>query len=124
MSGAPCSPHPDSPWSRPWPAPGTPAGPPTCTSRRSGPATRAFPGGRHTSRPTHREYLAELADDGRIALCGPLTSDTGGLLVFRAKDEAEVREMVDHDPYAEAGVLSHVRIEQWSPVLGCLAARL
>ncbi|MCC9310341.1 YciI family protein [Kitasatospora sp. RB6PN24] len=75
-------------------------------------------------RPTHREYLAGLAEAGRIVLCGPLTSDTGGLLIFRAEDEAEVRTMVDHDPYTTAGVLSRVRIEQWSPVLGYLAPRL
>ncbi len=75
-------------------------------------------------RPTHREYLAGLQQEGRLALCGPWTDDTGGLLVFRADHAAEVREMVDRDPYAEAEVLSNVRITQWSPVLGFLAEHL
>ncbi|MGA5817652.1 YciI family protein [Kitasatospora sp. NPDC094028] len=75
-------------------------------------------------RPEHREYLTRLQKDGKLVLSGPLTSDTGGLLVFRAEDEAEVRALVDGDPYGGAGVLGEVRIAQWNPVLGYLAEHL
>ena len=75
-------------------------------------------------RPTHREYLARLQKEGRLALCGPWTSDIGGLLVFRADHEAEAREMVEQDPYSKAAVLSDIRITQWNPVLGDLAEHL
>ncbi|GAA1953054.1 hypothetical protein GCM10009738_28260 [Kitasatospora viridis] len=57
-------------------------------------------------------------------LCGPLVRDTGGLLIFRAGSEAEVRGLVDGDPYAREGVLEHVRIEHWDPVLGSLVGHL
>lgn len=75
-------------------------------------------------RPTHREYLADLAERGSIALCGPLVSDTGGLLIFRAGSEAEVRELVDDDPYMREGVLDGVRVEEWDPVIGSLIGHL
>jgi uncharacterized protein len=75
-------------------------------------------------RATHREYLTGLQKEGKLALSGPLTSDTGGLLVFRADNEGEVREIVEHDPYTKADVISQVRIVEWSPVLGFLAEHL
>jgi uncharacterized protein YciI len=75
-------------------------------------------------RSPHREYLARLQQEGRLVLSGPWTSDTGGLLVFQAGDEAEVREIVKHDPYTDADVISQVRIMQWNPVLGFAADHL
>ncbi|MER7842516.1 YciI family protein [Kitasatospora sp. NPDC096077] len=75
-------------------------------------------------RPAHRAFLTELQVAGSLVLSGPFTSDTGGLLVFRADDEAELRRLLDRDPYHEAAVLGGVRIEEWSPVLGYLAEHL
>ena len=75
-------------------------------------------------RPAHREYLAALAEVGTLVLSGPLVRDTGGLLIFRARSEAEVWELVDRDPYSGADVLSRVRVERWNPVLGYLVQHL
>ncbi|WP_369182778.1 YciI family protein [Streptomyces sp. Y1] len=72
-------------------------------------------------RPRHRAYLTELQKNGKLVLSGPLTSDTGGLLIFRAADEPEVQQLVAGDPYSAAGVLGEVRIAQWNPILGYLA---
>ncbi|MFI6151475.1 YciI family protein [Kitasatospora sp. NPDC051170] len=81
--------------------------------------------GRHREvRPAHRDYLTSLQKEGKLVLSGPLTSDTGGLLIFRAEDEAAVRALVDADPYAEQGVLTETRIVQWNPLLGYLAEHL
>lgn len=75
-------------------------------------------------RSTHRAYLAGLQEQGRLALSGPWTDDTGGLLVFRVADEAAARKLVEHDPYSRADVISQVRITQWNPVLGYLTEHL
>jgi uncharacterized protein YciI len=69
-------------------------------------------------RPKHREYLAALQEKGQLLASGPWASDTGALLVYEAADEAELREILEHDPYTEADVVSRVRINEWTPVLG------
>lgn len=76
------------------------------------------------ARAAHREYLAALAKDGRLAAAGALTDDAGGLLLFRAEDEAEVREIVAHDPFTLSHALDQIRIETWNPVLGFLMDHL
>ncbi|MGC0419459.1 YciI family protein [Embleya sp. AB8] len=83
------------------------------------------PDNRHLDvRATHREYLARLGKEGRLALSGPWADDTGGLLVFRVDGEAEVREIVEQDPYRAADVLGRVRITRWNPAFGFLAEHL
>lgn len=76
------------------------------------------------ARTEHRAYLAGLVKEGRLALAGSLDSDTGGLLVYRAGTEAEVRELVAHDPFSLANALSQVRIRPWNPILGYLVDAL
>ncbi|MFJ9690777.1 YciI family protein [Kitasatospora sp. NPDC101183] len=78
----------------------------------------------HEVRPAHREYLTDLQKAGSLVLSGPLTSDTGGLLIFQAADEAEIRELLAADPYAHAQVLADTRVQEWNPLLGYLAEHL
>ncbi|MFE0461584.1 YciI family protein [Kitasatospora sp. NPDC058965] len=78
----------------------------------------------HEVRPGHRDFLAELQVAGRLVLAGPWADDRGSLLVLRAADEDEVREVLATDPYRAAGVLAEVRIRHWVPVLGSLAQQL
>lgn len=71
-------------------------------------------------RPAHREYLKGLLEKGTLLVSGPWTSDTGALLVYRTADEAELREILEHDPYSLAGdaVIAQMRITEWNPVMG------
>jgi uncharacterized protein YciI len=69
-------------------------------------------------RPKHREYLASLQEQGHLLASGPWTSDTGALIIYEAEDEPALREILEHDPYTEADVVSRVRITEWNPVLG------
>jgi uncharacterized protein len=71
-------------------------------------------------RAAHREYLAGLLEKGVLVVSGPWTSDTGALLIYRTADEAELREVIEHDPYSEAGdaVVAQMRITEWNPVIG------
>jgi uncharacterized protein len=75
---------------------------------------------RQKVRPAHREYLATLLEKGTLVVSGPWTSDTGALLIYRTTDEAEVREIIEHDPYSEAGdaIIAQMRITEWNPVMG------
>src|SRR5688572_2827088 len=42
-------------------------------------------------RPTHRQYLASLKEQGKLAVSGPFTDDWGALIVYEAatREEAE-----------------------------------
>jgi len=80
---------------------------------------------REATRPTHRENLRGLADDGALLVAGAWAPSEapGGLLVFRAEDKATVQGFVDADPYTKAGVVAKADIREWVPPLGPLAPR-
>ena len=69
-------------------------------------------------RPSHREYLAKLAADGRLLAAGPWVNDTGAVLVFDVADRSELNQILDADPYAPARVIAETRIREWTPVTG------
>ncbi|HEV2529814.1 MAG TPA: YciI family protein [Thermomicrobiales bacterium] len=67
-------------------------------------------------RPTHRVYLAELLDKGKLVSSGPFKDDTGALLIYEAADEAEVRQLMADDPYATVGAIGSCEIKEWNRV--------
>jgi len=69
-------------------------------------------------RPAHRAFLAEAQERGELLASGPWISNMGALLIFEAEDEAALRGLLEHDPFAEADLVSRVRITEWTPVLG------
>lgn len=69
---------------------------------------------RERVRPEHRVFLAE--QDGTL-LSGPL-EDGSALIIFEAKDADEAEEILDDDPYFEAGLISERTIVEWTPVTG------
>ena len=68
-------------------------------------------------RPTHREYLKKLLDEGKLFESGPYVDDTGALLVYDAADIAEVQELLANDPYAPNGIVASVTINEWNRVI-------
>jgi uncharacterized protein len=46
----------------------------------------------------HGRYLNEQFAKGSLQFAGPFLDDTGGLIVYNAADEAEVRAIAEHDP--------------------------
>lgn len=54
----------------------------------------------------HGRYLQEQMTKGALQLAGPFLDDSGGLVVYNAKDEAEVRAIAEHDPGVVAGILA------------------
>lgn len=56
------------------------------------------------ARPAHREYLTRLQKQGKLAISGPFSDDSGGLLVYEADTAAQAEKLVADDPFATAGV--------------------
>ena len=73
-------------------------------------------------RPAHRAFLSaqkgEEVGGVRLLVSGPWANNTGALLLFEAEDEAALRAVLEHDPFAEADLVSRVRINLWNPALG------
>lgn len=69
-------------------------------------------------RPAHRAFLAEAQDRGELLVSGPWANNTGALLIFDTEDEDALKALLEHDPFAEADLVSRVRINEFNPVLG------
>lgn len=69
-------------------------------------------------RPRHRKFLSDLAEQGIVALGGPLGDGSGGISLYQAADEAALLEIIDRDPYYTEGVAAERTVREWKPVLG------
>jgi hypothetical protein len=69
-------------------------------------------------RPRHRDFLKALAEQGRVAVAGPLGDGTGGVTLYQADDEAHLKETLDQDPYALEGVIAERSVREFKPVIG------
>jgi uncharacterized protein YciI len=54
----------------------------------------------------HGRYLQEQMTKGALQLAGPFLDDSGGLVLYNAGDEAEVRAIAEHDPGVMNGILA------------------
>lgn len=68
-------------------------------------------------RPTHREYLKKLLEEGKLHESGPFVDDSGALLIYDAADIAEVQELLANDPYAPNGIVESATINEWNRVI-------
>ncbi|WP_026455512.1 YciI family protein [Saccharomonospora iraqiensis] len=69
-------------------------------------------------RPRHREYLSTLAEQGVVALAGPLDGDTGGMALYQATDREHLQNIIDADPYYVEGAVAERTVRDFKPVLG------
>src|SRR5215475_14254862 len=46
----------------------------------------------------HGRYLQEQMTKGALQFAGPFLDDSGGLILYNARDGAEVRAIAEHDP--------------------------
>lgn len=73
-------------------------------------------------RPAHREYLAQLHEQGTLYVSGPFTSgDTAGaLLIFEAETREAIDSIVAADPMYSGGAVTSYTAREWNPVIGKL----
>lgn len=68
-------------------------------------------------RPQHREYLGKLRQDGKIWASGPFTDDSGALIIYEAESEEETKQLIENDPFHEAGIFASYAIKPWNQVM-------
>ena len=72
------------------------------------------------STDAHRAYLRELHGQGKLLTSGPFEPRTGGCLIFRVEDEAELHAILQKDPFHREGLVED-DIRFWAPNIGALA---
>ncbi len=77
---------------------------------------------RRPVRAKHIARLAELRDAGVLVEAGSLGDMSASVLIVRARDEAEAREIAREDVYVSAGVWVEIRVRPFSRV--CRPAEL
>ncbi|GAB3521957.1 YciI family protein [Arthrobacter monumenti] len=68
--------------------------------------------------PTHRQWLKEHTESGRVLSSGPYVDGAGALLLFTADSEPALLEELKQDPFNQAGLVSGMRVKEWKPLLG------
>jgi uncharacterized protein YciI len=69
-------------------------------------------------RPSHRQFLNGLLDDGALLASGPLADGSGALLIVVADDDAGALALLDPDPFHAAGLVESRSARAWAPVIG------
>lgn len=67
-------------------------------------------------RPRHRQYLTALKEQGKLWASGPFTDDSGALIVYEADTEDEARQLIENDPFRQAGVFVSFELRAWNQV--------
>ena len=62
----------------------------------------------------HAVFIDELVARGVMVLGGPFADNSGSLMVFEGVDEADVRALVERDPFVLNGVFRIADIREWT----------
>ncbi|MER5966772.1 LuxR C-terminal-related transcriptional regulator [Streptomyces sp. NPDC002057] len=66
----------------------------------------------------HRTYWKRMTARGILLGGGPWRDGTGELLVCEARDRRTLLRVLYADPYAQAQVISELRVREWNAVMG------
>jgi uncharacterized protein len=72
---------------------------------------------RQEVRPTHREYLRSLLEQGKLYKSGPFADDSGALIIYDAQDFSEAQVLLTNDPFALNGIIEGATINEWNVVI-------
>ena len=61
----------------------------------------------------HARFMDSLFEAGAVVLGGPFADRTGSLVIVKAGDAAQVREMFRRDPWTEHDVLVVGDVKEW-----------
>lgn len=67
-------------------------------------------------RPRHREYLAALKEQGKLAASGPFEDDSGALIIYEVENLDEAERLLAADPFRQAGVFQTYTMKPWKQV--------
>ena len=67
-------------------------------------------------RPAHREHLTTQFEAGKLYHAGPFTDDTGGMAIYSAESEQEVRSILAKDPFTTEGIITEAKVKEWQLV--------
>ncbi len=65
----------------------------------------------------HRAYLATLHARGKLVASGPFVPRTGGALLLRVDDEAELAAIILGDPFSQRKIARY-ETKVWAPTIG------
>jgi uncharacterized protein YciI len=65
----------------------------------------------------HRAYLRGLKEERKLVASGPLSPRSGGALLLRVADEAELAQVLHNDPFHQEGLVEHT-VFRWAPNIG------
>jgi uncharacterized protein len=71
---------------------------------------------RKLHRRAHIDKIERWNSRGRVILAGPMTDETGSLIVIEANSREEAEEFVREDPYTAFGVFKRVEIHPFVQV--------
>jgi uncharacterized protein YciI len=71
---------------------------------------------RKIHRSAHLARLEPLNAQGRVILAGPLTDQTGSLIVIEAESQEEAEQFAREDPYTRHGVFERVEVHPFLQV--------
>jgi len=71
----------------------------------------------------HARYIDALFETGVIVLAGPFADRTGSMLIVKADDANQAREMFREDPWATRDVLKVADVKEWTIFLDGLDGR-
>ena len=66
-------------------------------------------------RPTHRDYLRQLFDEGTLLASGPLGSDSALIILDMESPEAAL-ELLENDPFYKVGVIKERSALVWNAI--------
>ena len=71
---------------------------------------------RKIHRPAHLAKVEPLDRAGRVVLAGPLTDQTGSLIVIEADSLEDAQKFAREDPYTVHGVFERVEVHPFTQV--------
>src|SRR5436189_6288113 len=61
----------------------------------------------------HAAFIDQLVAGGFVLMGGPFVDEDGAMLIVNARDENEVREKLQNDPWIMHGVLKLESVKRW-----------
>jgi uncharacterized protein len=68
-------------------------------------------------RPVHRQYLAQLKENGQLAASGPFTDGPGALIIYEAATREEAEQILKGDPFSKNGIFVSYVLRPWNAVI-------